>query len=84
MSDLAIRALLANYLGGILSLRELDDSLTALTMGIEANADAVELGEAILLRLDEYSSGAYDEQALRAALTPFVTNYTIHVMVGGL
>jgi excisionase family DNA binding protein len=82
MSDTQVRASVLKFLVDELARRDLVAALTQVAWD-EAESDVGRaLANRVLLAVDEYSAGACDDRQLRAALRPFVTMYTVRLVLG--
>jgi hypothetical protein len=77
MGAAEVRKRLLDYMVGTASLRDLDEFVTRQAWDTATDAAARTLANAIALRLDEYSSSDCDEEQLKSALRPMVTNYEL-------
>lgn len=82
MDEIRVRRFVASYIAGEITLADLDREIAPLAWAVGASPDLRELVNAVELRIDEFSSGACDEQQLRDSLRPFLTGYTVSVNFG--
>ncbi len=82
MTELQLRQLLATYLGGKTSLRDVDRAISSVAWDTGASDSVKDLSNEIALRIDEFSSHGCAESDLKSVLVPFVTDYSVLVHVG--
>ena len=86
LDESQIREHLADYLGGELSYHEFEDWLIqdSWNMHQDSPEDAQDLVSDINLLIYEYLDGHIDEEKLKAALRPFVENYSTKLFFAGV
>ena len=79
MSEADIRAAVVQYLAKQSTLQGLDATIATAIWDPKTEPEVRDLANGIALRIDEYSSGACDDNQLRHALLPVVTRYEVRV-----